>query len=84
VGETTYDAKDPDTSFPSIVPLRPLPGAPDVLSISLDDVGFGASSAFGGSSSNPVAERLAAGGLRFTRSHMTAINRRRSPWRHQS
>jgi arylsulfatase A-like enzyme len=39
----------------------------------LDDVGFGASSAFGGPSSNPVAERLAAGGLRFTRFHTTAL-----------
>lgn len=67
VGLTTYDAKDPDTSFPPIVPLRPPPGAPNVLIVMLDDVGFGASSAFGGPSSTPVAERLAAGGLRFTR-----------------
>jgi arylsulfatase len=73
VGLTTYDAKDPDTSFPPIVPLRPPPGAPNVLIILLDDVGFGASSAFGGPSSNPVAERLAAGGLRFTRFHTTAL-----------
>ncbi|MBO0729994.1 MAG: arylsulfatase [Acidimicrobiaceae bacterium] len=72
-GLTTYDAKDPDTSFPPIVPLRPPPGAPNVLIILLDDVGFGASSAFGGPSSNPVAERLAAGGLRFTRFHTTAL-----------
>ena len=61
VGLTTYDAKDPDTSFPPIVALRPPPGAPNVLIVLLDDVGFGASSAFGGPSSNPVAERLAAG-----------------------
>lgn len=60
VGVTTYDAKDPDTSFPPIMPLRPPPGAPNVLIILLDDVGFGASSAFGGPSSNPVAERLPA------------------------
>src|SRR5262249_47967116 len=73
VGLTTYDAKDPDTNFPPIVPLRPPPGAPNVLIILLDDVGFGASSAFGGPSSNPTAERLAAGGLRFTRFHTTAV-----------
>ena len=73
VGVTTYDAKDPDASFPPIVPLRPPPGAPNVLIILLDDVGFGASSAFGGPSSNPTAERLAAGGLRFTRFHTTAL-----------
>ena len=28
---TTYDAKDPDTSFPPIEPLRPPAGAPNVL-----------------------------------------------------
>ena len=48
VGSTTYDAKDPDTKFPPITPLRPPAGAPNVLIILLDDVGFGASSAFGG------------------------------------
>ena len=31
VGLTTYDAKDPDTSFPPIEPLRPPAGAPNVL-----------------------------------------------------
>ena len=47
-GLTTYDAKDPATSFPPIEPLRPPAGAPNVLVVLLDDVGFGASSAFGG------------------------------------
>lgn len=47
-GLITYDAKDPDTSSPPITPLRPPKGAPNVLLILLDDVGFGASSAFGG------------------------------------
>ena len=47
-GLTTYDAKDPDTSFPPIEPLLPPEGAPNVLIVLLDDVGFGASSAFGG------------------------------------
>ena len=31
VGLTTYDAKDPDTKFPPIEPLRPPKGAPNVL-----------------------------------------------------
>jgi hypothetical protein len=47
-GLTTYDAKDPNTKFPPIEPLRPPKGAPNVLIVLLDDVGFGASSAFGG------------------------------------
>ena len=62
VGLTTYDAKDPDTKFPPITPLRPPAGAPNVLVILLDDVGFGASSAFGGPCQTPTAERLAARG----------------------
>ena len=41
--------------------------------ILLDDVGFGASSAFGGPCDTPVAERLAAGGLKYTRFHTTAL-----------
>ena len=40
VGLTTYDAKDPDTKFPPIEPLRPPEGAPNVLIVLLDDVGF--------------------------------------------
>src|SRR5258705_5487954 len=56
VGLTTYDAKDPDTKFPPITPLRPPAGAPNVLVILLDDVGFGASSAFGGPCRTPTAE----------------------------
>ena len=39
VGVTTCDAKDPDTSFPPITPLRPPKGAPNVLVVLLDDAG---------------------------------------------
>jgi arylsulfatase A-like enzyme len=73
VGLTTYDAKDPKTSFPPIEPLRPPGGAPNVLVILIDDCGFGASSAFGGLCATPNAERLAAAGLKFTRFHTTAL-----------
>jgi len=73
VNTTTYDAKDPETSFPPIVPLRPPPGAPNVLVILLDDVGFGASSAFGGPIVTPTFERLAEKGLRYNRFHTTAL-----------
>lgn len=72
-GLTTYDARDPDTAFPPIEPLLPPEGAPNVVVILLDDVGFGASSAFGGPCRTPTAERLAAGGLRFNRFHTTAL-----------
>jgi hypothetical protein len=36
-GLITYDAKDPDTHFPTIEPLRPPAGAPNVLVVLLDD-----------------------------------------------
>jgi len=72
-GPVTYDARDPDASFPPIEPLRPPGGAPNVLVVLLDDVGFGASSAFGGPIATPTAERLAGGGLRYNRFHTTAL-----------
>jgi len=72
-GLTTYDARDPDTKFPPITPLRPPAGAPNVLIVLLDDVGFGASSAFGGPCQTPTAERLARAGLKYNRFHTTAL-----------
>ena len=72
-GLTTYDAKDPDTPYPPIEPLRPPAGAPNVLVVLIDDVGFGASSAFGGPCHTPTVERLAADGLKYTRFHTTAL-----------
>ncbi len=73
VGVTTYDAKDPDTKYPPITTLRPPEGAPNVLIVLIDDVGFGASTAFGGPCSTPIAERLAANGLKLNRFHTTAL-----------
>ena len=73
VGVTTYDAKDPATSFPPIEPLRPPEGAPNVLVILLDDAGFGSSSAFGGPCQTPTFERLAEQGLKYNRFHTTAL-----------
>ncbi|HEY5858227.1 MAG TPA: arylsulfatase, partial [Aldersonia sp.] len=48
-------------------------GAPNVLIVLLDDVGFGASSAFGGPVAMPTAERLQRNGLTYTRVHTTAL-----------
>ena len=73
VGLTTYDAKDPNTKYPPIVALRPPKGAPNILIVLLDDVGFGASSAFGGPCHTATAERLAKAGLKFNRFHTTAL-----------
>ena len=72
-GLTTFDAKDPDTSYPPIRPLRPPAAAPNVLIVLIDDCGFGAPSTFGGPCLTPTADRLAAAGLRYTRFHTTAL-----------
>ena len=52
---------------------RPPHGAPNVLVVVVDDMGFGASSAYGGPCRMPTAERLADGGLRYSRFHVTAL-----------
>ena len=63
----------PDQVFPAIELLRPPAGAPNVLVLLLDDVGFGASSAFGGPVAIPTAERLGRERLKYTRFHTTAL-----------
>jgi arylsulfatase len=64
----TRGREDPNTKFPPIRPLRPPAGVPNMLIVLIDDVGFGASSAFGGPCQTPTAERLAAeGACRATR-----------------
>ena len=74
VGLTTYDAKDPDTQLPADRARCGRPeGAPNVLVVLIDDVGFGASSAFGGPCETPNFERLANQGLRYNRFHTTAL-----------
>jgi len=55
---------------PTVVPPM---GAPNVLLILTDDVGFGAPSTFGGLVPTPALDRVAKAGLRFTQFHTTAL-----------
>lgn len=48
-------------------------GAPNILIILTDDVGFGASSTFGGPIPTPTMDRIANAGLRFNNFHTTAL-----------
>src|SRR5262252_6222529 len=48
-------------------------GAPNVLLILTDDVGFGASSTFGGPVQTPTMDALAKDGLRYNAFHTTAL-----------
>ena len=65
--------------LPSEVPMPPQwevtapAGAPNVVIILLDDVGYAAPSAFGGVVNMPTAEKLAQNGLRYNRFHTTAL-----------
>jgi len=72
-GLIKYDAKDPESKFPPIEPLRPPAGAPNVLIVLIDDAGFGSASAFGGPCQTPNFEKLATSGLRYNRFHTTAL-----------
>ncbi|KRC37438.1 arylsulfatase [Oerskovia sp. Root22] len=72
-GPIVMDARKLDEPLPPLEVKRPPKKAPNVLLVLLDDVGFGASSAFGGPASTPTAERLAGAGLKYSRFHTTAI-----------
>jgi arylsulfatase len=55
---------------PRVVPPK---GAPNILLIMTDDVGFGAPSTFGGVIPTPNMDRIAKMGLRYTNFHSTAL-----------
>ena len=61
------NSKDSEPFFPPAVTAPE--GAPNVLLVMLDDVGFGATSAFGGIIERPRLDALAAEGLRYNRFH---------------
>lgn len=63
--------KDSVADFPK--PLAAPEGAPNILLVILDDVGFGWPSAFGGLVRMPTAERLANNGLKYNQFHTTAL-----------
>jgi arylsulfatase A-like enzyme len=68
IGRTVKESK-PD--FPRGVEAPK--GAPNVLLIMTDDVGFGATSTFGGPIQTPTFQRLADSGLRYNSYHTTAL-----------
>ncbi|QFG21405.1 arylsulfatase [Actinomadura sp. WMMB 499] len=52
---------------------RPPEGAPNIVAIVLDDTGFAQLGCFGSDIATPTMDRLAAGGLRYNRFHVTAL-----------
>jgi len=54
-------------------PERPPEGAPNVVLVVLDDVGFAQLGCYGSDIDTPTFDRLAAGGLQYTGFHTTAL-----------
>lgn len=71
-GDIHANAKDSTPWWPA--PVVPPRDAPNILLIMLDDVGFGASSTFGGVIPTPTLQRLADTGVRYTAFHTTAVS----------
>ena len=63
--------KESTPSFPSKVTAPA--GAPNVVLVLMDDVGFGATSTFGGPIPTPTIQKLADNGLSYNRFHTTAV-----------
>lgn len=64
-------AKESTPDFPKAV--TPPKNAPNILLIITDDVGYGASSPFGGLISTPTFQKEANRGIRYTNFHTTAL-----------
>lgn len=63
----------PESTPAFLPPVRPPDGAPNVLVVLLDDLGFAQLGSFGSDIDTPAIDRLAAGGLRYSRFHVTAL-----------
>ncbi|WP_102417443.1 arylsulfatase [Mycobacterium sp. 4858] len=70
-GDLNPSAADSTPVRPSIV--SPPAGAPNIVVVLLDDVGFGAASTFGGPVPTPALDRVAGAGLRYNQFHTTAL-----------
>ena len=71
VANRTLDGSQPDWNL--IGHPSPPQGAPNVLLVLIDDAGFGNPSTFGGPIQTPNYTRMAEGGLRYNRFHVTAL-----------
>jgi arylsulfatase A-like enzyme len=72
-GTINVDIRDSEPDWAPFEPPKAPPGAPSVLYIVLDDVGFSAMSGYGGPIETPNIDRIAARGVRYTQFHTTAL-----------
>jgi arylsulfatase len=68
---TTLDARD--AKAPPRFEVKAPAGAPNIVIVLIDDIGFGHSSAFGGPIGMPTLEKMANNGLKYNRFHTTAL-----------
>ena len=68
---TNYKNSTPD--FAPALPVTAPDGAPNLLIVVLDDVGYGHLGCYGGPIETPHIDRLAASGLRYNNFHTTAL-----------
>jgi arylsulfatase len=70
----TYNEMDVRTvAVPPAFDVRAPAGAPNVVIVLIDDLGFGAPGTFGGPIPTPTLDRLAAAGLRYDNFHTAAL-----------
>ena len=72
-GTINVDIRDSVPDWSPFEPPKAPDGAPNVVCIVLDDVGFSAMSCYGGPIETPNIDRIAAAGVRFTQWHTTAL-----------
>lgn len=68
---TIMDARDAEK--PPVFSVEAPEGAPNIVVVLIDDIGFGATSTFGGAINTPTFDKLADNGLKFNRFHTTAL-----------
>jgi arylsulfatase len=73
VVSTVLGVEDQTAAFEPPRPTAVPPGAPNIVIVVMDDLGYGTSSAFGGPCVMPTADALGDGGLRYSRFHVTAL-----------
>ena len=72
-GTINVDVRDSEPDWGPFEPPRAPDGAPNVLYIVLDDVGYSAMSCYGGPIETPNIDRIVAAGVRYTQFHTTAL-----------
>ena len=72
-GTINIDIRDSAPDWAPFEPPKAPDGAPNVVYIVLDDVGFSAMNSYGGPIETPNIDRIAADGIRYTQWHTTAL-----------